>query len=479
MSDRNNDVFQVLVADGNQAVLTAGQEVSNLAAGQIGVFDANTHRSISAVTTPLPKDFYLAVGINRSGGATFEDFRESAGQHIQRKNITGYTFGAHSAAQPMIVDINSIRGACNEDFTIRVEQRNSKIAGIQGYNQFSEAFSVRGACCDGCGDDCQDADPNDIAIKLADAINKNSATGLSATLLGNTGTVNIGTEPTTDGNVTVKLGSEAVITIAILNLDTEAEVNTKIANAINAVTGSAYKASATPTQVNISGPAGAVVFTAGTTGIVAVTGNVTRTLVPVASTYLAANPGATLGLAIQGASVPTVQSDSINMAYHKFHQTYIIVSIVETDRDKVGCAFAKTSIFQELREEEGTGANIRQKEYHASAWNGAGPYVASQTLGLAIGNLEFFAAKNGTYDQIILEYFFKAESGWLEYENTLSTIVAIPEASTVTRNALITIIDALVTPFGFDALLDDAATANVNPAVVEAQPASAAVDGIA
>lgn len=473
MSDRNNDVFQVLVADGNQAVLAAGQEVSDLAVGQLGVFDANTHRSISAATSPLPKDFYMAVGTGAG------DFKESAGQHIQRKNISGYTFGAHSAAQPMIVDINNIKGQCNQDFTIRVEQRNSKIAGIQGYNQFSEAFSVRGACCEGCGDDCQDADPNDIAIKLVDAINKNSSTGLAAVLLGNTGTINIGTEPTTDGNVTVKLGAESNITVAILNADTEAQVNTKIANAINAVTGSAYKASATPTQVNISGPAGAVVFTAGTTGTVAVTAPVTRTVVPVASTYLAANPGATLSLAIQGASVLTVQSDSINMAYHKFHQTYIIVSIVNTDNDKVGCPFAKTSVFQELREEEGSGANIRQKEYHASAWNGAGPYVASQTLGLAIGNLDYFAAKNGNYDQVILEYFFKSDSGWMEYENTLSTIVAIPEASTTTRNGLITIIDALVTPLGFDALLDDAATANVDPTVVESQSVSGAVDGIA
>ena len=133
---------------------------------------------------------------------------------------------------------------------------------------------------------------------------------------------------------------------------------------------------------------------------------------------------------------------------------------------------------KELAEEEGSGYNIKQKEYHASAWNGAGPYVASETTGLAIGNIKYRATDAAKYDQTILEYFFKSESGWLEYENVLSTIIATPEASTVTRNALLTILDALTTPLGFDAKLDDAAVASVNPTVIEAQPASAAVDGL-
>jgi len=476
MSDRNNDVFQVLVTTGNQAVLAAGNQVDDLAAGQIGVFDANTHQSIDASTTPLPRDFYLAVGINNSGGSTFEDFKESAGQMIQRRNITGYTFGPHSAGRPMIVDITNIKASCEKDYTVRIEQRNSKISRIQGFNQFSEAFSVRGACCEGCGGDCVDADPNDVAIKLFNAINSNSQSGLTATLIASQGVINITTEPTADGNITVKLGAENTLTIALLNADTEAIANSKIADAINAVVGSAYSAFATATQINVSGPAGTITFGAGATGTAATITNSTRAIVTDTAAALVANPGVKFGVAVQGAPTPTVSSDSVNLHYYKFHQTFLVVSLVQGE--SVGCSFGTVSVFQELAEEEGSGYNIKQKEYHASSWNGAGPYVASDTTGLAIGNIKYRATDAEKYDQTILEYFQKSESGWLEYENVLSTIVATPAASTVTRNALLTILDALVTPLGFDAKLDDAAAASTNPAVIEAQPASAAVDGL-
>ncbi len=479
MSDRNNDVFQVLVTTGNQAVLAAGNQVDDLAAGQIGVFDANTHQSISAATSPLPRDFYIAVGTNDSGGSTFEDFQQSAGQLIQRRNISGYTFGPHTASRPMIVDITNIKASCNQNYTVRIEQRNSKISRIQGFNQFSEAFSVRGACCEGCGTDCEDADPNDVAIKLYNAINSNSTSGLSAGLIALQGSITITTEPTADGNLTVTLGSETAITVPILNVDTGAGVATKIATAINAVVGTAYSAKGVGTTTYIAGPAGTVTVGVAATGTVATDVDVARTEVSDSTTFIDNNPGAKLGVAVQGAPVPTVGSDSVNLHFHKFHQTFLIVSLVETERDSIGCSFGTVTVYQELAEEEGSGYNIRQKEYHASSWNGAGPYVASDTTGLAIGNIKYRAVEASKYDQIILEYFQKSESGWLEYENVLSTIICTLEASTVTRNALLTILDALVTPLGFDALLDDAATASTTSTVVEAQPASEAVDGIA
>ena len=40
-----------------------------------------------------------------------------------------------------------------------------------------------------------------------------------------------------------------------------------------------------------------------------------------------------------------------------------------------------------------------------------------------------------------MEYFQKSESGWLEYENTLSTVFAIPETATTTRDEFVALLD--------------------------------------
>lgn len=474
MSDKNNDVFQVLVTEGNLAVLAAGNDVGALAPGQIGVFDANSHLSINAATTPKPREFYLAVGINRSGGNTFEDFRQSAGQLVQRNNIANYTFGPHSAGRPMIVDVTDIKGSCEKDYVIRVEQRNSKISAIQGCNQFSEAFSVRGACCTGCENDCDDSDPNDVAMKMVANINANSGSGLSAILITNTGSVRVMSPVTTAGIITLTLGAQNSISVALAINDSPPIAATKIATAINAIVGGIYKATNTNATVYINGPIGTILYSPGSTGIPTSITNVARTVVQDSVLYLSENAGGILGFAIQAAAVPLVNSDGINLHYHKLRETFLIVSLVEG----FNCAGTVT-VNQELAYEQGSGQNIKQLEYHASAWNGAGPYVASEVLGLAIGNLEYFAKNNTKYNQIDLEYFMKSESGWLQYESGLRTTMAIPATDTTTSNGLLTVLDSLVADLGFDPLLNDAAVASNNPAVVEPQPANANVDGIA
>ena len=98
---------------------------------------------------------------------------------------------------------------------------------------------------------------------------------------------------------------------------------------------------------------------------------------------------------------------------------------------------------------------------------------------MAIGNIHYLAVDATKYDQFALEYFMKSESGWLEYENTLSTFIAVPATETVTRASVATLLDALVSGGAFEPLADDAAAANVGPTVVEVDPASVAVDGIA
>ena len=129
--------------------------------------------------------------------------------------------------------------------------------------------------------------------------------------------------------------------------------------------------------------------------------------------------------------------------------------------------------------EEGSGVNIQQKEYHASGWAGSGPYKLSEVTGMGYENIQYLSVKGTTYDQFILQYGQTSDSGWKEYNNTLSTVLAIPEADTVTRNAVATILNSFLSSRGFETLVDDAAAANVSPTAVEPEVTSTATDGIA
>ena len=94
--------------------------------------------------------------------------------------------------------------------------------------------------------------------------------------------------------------------------------------------------------------------------------------------------------------------------------------------------------------------------------------------------IETWADKAIKYDQFFLQYTQESQAGWLEFISNLSTTIAVPGTDTVTRNSLATILDAVLLGSGFDALADDAATGNVDPAVVAPTSAKTpATDGIA
>lgn len=406
MSNRNNDVFQVLVTRDNQAVLAAGNTVSDLNPGQIGVFDANTHLSVTATA---PREFYFALGIDRTGSGNLEDIKESAGQLIQRKGIFNYSFKPHSAGQPMIVMVKDYKGECETDYAVKVEFRNSRIYRIQGFNQFSKTYAVRTSCCD-CASGCGSGDANELTNLLVAEINLDE-----------------------DGLIIAQATARQTIT------------------ALTHGTSVDYATGEVMTEADV---AALIVF------------NALDTTLEEDKVYSD----------VQLTSVPlkVKQFSDINLGFHKFVETVLVVSLV----DGFTCTGTLETI-QEVAFEEGTGKNIRQKEYHASSWNGSGPYVASEVLGLSMNNVIYDAVINGKYDQFILEYNQTSESGWLEYSNPLSTIFAVPEADTVTRASLATVIDVLTNGGGFEALADDAAAASTDPDVVEAQPADETKDGIA
>ncbi|MDB4285900.1 hypothetical protein N9933_01200 [bacterium] len=155
-----NEVYQVLVADNTLACLAAGSEVSALSHGQIGVFDSNTGLSIDG-TSPS-REFFIAVGVNPAGSGVMSDLSKSAGQKIQTRNISGFTYREHTAAQPEITEITGFKASCDADYAVKLEFRNQQIYRRQGFNQYTKTYAIRTACCEGC-EGCPSGDCVEIA----------------------------------------------------------------------------------------------------------------------------------------------------------------------------------------------------------------------------------------------------------------------------------------------------------------------------
>lgn len=166
---RNNATNAVLVADNNVAVLAKDNTVDALAVGQLGIFDANTQLSVDA-TSNSPREFFLAVGLDRDGDATQDDINVSAGQYIQRGGVVTYNFREHTAAQPMIVEVADYLAECDTTYALKVEFRNQQIYRTQGHNQFTKTYAIKTDCCDTC-ETCYSADANEITLKMVAEIN--------------------------------------------------------------------------------------------------------------------------------------------------------------------------------------------------------------------------------------------------------------------------------------------------------------------
>ena len=369
---RNNDVFQVLVTKGNQAALAAGNEVTDLLPGQIGVFNFESNISIDG-TSPV-RNFYLAVGLDRNGDGTTDDIRKSAGSHIQTRNIAFYSFRPFQQGRPTILEFSGFRTQCGQQYGIALEFRNQQIYRTQGYVQFKVPYVVEGLCCDGCSTGCESGDDNLVAKKLVEAINMDQR-GLITAMLWD------------------KVADEEV---PLEDYDTWIEENSVDEN-----------------DAPVDPPK----------------------------------------LAIRITSVNQAISNyaGIDTKYFHMRETFIVPS------KAIGfeCNGEFTTI-QTPRVTQGLGYDIQYLEYVAGGWNNnPGPYRTFVQNGLA-KPIEYFAEKNTQYGILALTYDQFSIGGWLEYLNNEATMVAIPNADTVTRASILGIIDKLGATQLFDNLADDA-----------------------
>lgn len=392
---RNNDVFQVLVTKGNQAVLAAGNRLGDLAPGQIGVFDFETNLSVSAATASASRNYYLAVGVDADGDTVTDDVMKSAGSHIQKKNVQFYSFRSYTPGQPMIVTLKDYTADCETEYGIKLELRNQEIYRSQGYNQFTKAYTMVTGCCDGCTPTCPSGDANEITKQLKFLINNDNL-----------------------GLVTAEAVARQPLTI--LTHGTSADYAT-----------------------------GDVVSDADVDAIMAY--NATQT-----------DPADFVYTDLQITTVTQKVNNfcSVNLKYFYPRETVVIATKIEGFKCNGTLEVTQAAAF-----EEGAGYDVKQLEYEAKGWK-EGPYRLSTLNGVA-QERQFFTDVTAKYDLVHLTYDQFSIGAWLEYLNNEATTIAIPTADTTTRNGLIAVLDAILTPQGFNALADDAAAFVANPATVD------------
>ena len=373
---RNNDVFQVLVTKGNQAVLAAGNEVTDLLPGQAGVFSFESNLSIDG-TVPT-RNFYVAVGLDEDGDGVTDNIRKSAGSHIQTRNIAFYSYRPFEAGRPMILEFKNFKTKCGEQYGIAIEFRNQQIYRTQGYVQFKVNYVVEGICCDGCSTGCESGDDNLVAKKLVDAINNDPRGFVKAEMFN-----------TTTNAVVTDYDAFVAANLAV-NTDSDPANDVKLGVRITSI----------PQKIN---------------------------------KYM-----------------------GIDTKYFHMRETFLVPSKL------IGFECnGEFSVKQTAKVTQGLGYDIQYLEYLAGGWNGnPGPYRTYRVNGLA-KPITYVAETNKQYGILALTYDQFSVGGWLEYLNNEATVIAIPQADSVTRASLLGVIDKLAKLSNFDALSDDAAGYNV------------------
>ena len=165
----------------------------------------------------------------------------------------------------------------------------------------------------------------------------------------------------------------------------------------------------------------------------------------------------------------TISSKAVKACGINTKHTYPLNTFIRIS--KVG-DFSCTGEIEEVQKavvEEGSGVEVRQLEVFARGWD-VSPYRVSSIDGLAFEDATYLSNQNTKYDMIYLGFEQESDGAWKKYEYGQGLHIAIPCADSVTRDSLVSLLDKLQI-VQFDALLDDAQNADIDPAVVESTSA--------
>jgi|GEM_PF-2692091 len=172
---KSNPIISVLATKNNLAPLAAGNKVDSLAPGQIGIFNYETNLSVDATAIGKANKFYVAVGIDRNGDSTTEDFKYSAGQFLQKNKVEAYTVKCYAPAKEKIIDITNFDAKCDTEYGIKITVGSEQGRVYHGMTPVNKTFMVKTSCCSQIDcTSCPKGDCNELARKFYDAINSDT-----------------------------------------------------------------------------------------------------------------------------------------------------------------------------------------------------------------------------------------------------------------------------------------------------------------
>jgi hypothetical protein len=143
-----NPIFQVLVVS-NTTLLEAGNDITDLAAGQLGILDAETNLAVTGAT--LPDKFYLALGTQDINGN--QDILKSAGQYIPKALINRVESmpSVTGVDQTITIDLTNFDPQYAGSYVLHFEFRSGQTMNLNGFQNPTKTFTVDVPYGDGSG----------------------------------------------------------------------------------------------------------------------------------------------------------------------------------------------------------------------------------------------------------------------------------------------------------------------------------------
>jgi len=410
----NNDVFKVLV--GKTVEDGLGNTLSNIVdAGDVAHLGVFDYdKATSLNSSTAAKNIFLATTLDKDGDNVADSIEKSAGQYIQVKNVRGYTVRPHTAARPLIVKVGGYEANCETEYGIRLSFSNEEIFKRQGYNQLTVPYTYVTGACDDCGTICPTGDANEVTLGLAKNINNDPLGLVKATM--------VAREALTKATIDAATGGAFSGNIAAGDEILEADVELLIAFNKTLSDGDSY------------------LYT---------------------------------DVVIETIPVKVNKYCSVNLRYYKPRQTNVEVSGIAGFEGVI-----TPEVLQELAYEEGSGYDLKQKEFESQSMGGS-PYVLSEATGTA-RYLEYTVDVNEKYDVVALTYDSYNTEAWHGSLSNQTTWIAFPTSEKVELRKFLAILDNLLSPLGFDELADDFASAGTAGTAVEpTEDETADTDGLA
>jgi len=417
MSSMIGSVDTVLITTGDQAIATVGESLSDLALGQIGIFDAETNLAIDG--SGANRKFYLALATTKDGKREYVKT-----EVITAADVESYNTRCASAPREGVYDL-VVDGCsnCSEDYVLKFNITSPSDFYKMGYQPLYKSFVVDKDCCTNCAD-CD----NEGAI-CREVIKKLLTEGADFTA----GTSNAATA-------------------------------TSLASAIDGVSG--YSASADGNVVTVTadtaGVAGnAIAFETNATTGVSITG----------SGFLIGGSDADAdncpALRVQTV-LPTIKDWCGIPETYDFPRN---IKMVASPTQGLACCGTVTER-QVPTLEEGSWQEVKFREYEAKGHED-GPYRQTKSGVFLGGSLN--TVESTDYNSIDIQYRYTHYSGNLRYSDPKMASIFMPCASSTTSSEIAAALDQLLS--SFDAKAGDLALCACDATDLTVDK-SAATDGI-